>query len=49
MTINRRARRHRNPQNQEPQQAEQQPFFSKTNAGSTIQPKQEPFFQAKSP
>ena len=48
MESSRRSRRHRNPQAQEPQQAEHQPFFSKTAVGATIQTKPESaFFQAK--
>ncbi len=49
MESTRRSRRHRNPQAQEAQQTEkQQPFFSKTTAGSTIQTKPETaFFQPK--
>jgi Domain of unknown function (DUF4157) len=49
MESTRRSRRHRNPQAQEPQQAEQQqPFFSKSALGSSIQAKQEAaFFQPK--
>ena len=48
MESSRRSRRHRNLQAQEPQQAEHQPFFSKTAVGATIQTKPESaFFQAK--
>ena len=49
MESTRRSRRHRNPQSPETQQVEQQqPFFSKTTVGSTIQTKLESaFFQPK--
>ena len=50
MESTRRSRRHRNPKTQEPPQVEQQqqPFFSKSSVGSTVQTKPEStFFQAK--
>ena len=49
MESTRRSRRHRNPKTQEPQQAEQQqPFFSTSKVGSTLQAKPESaFFQPK--